>query len=76
MNKCDLRKGHVVILRPDTCRNEMFKGCMMTVTEPKSWGAQGYVQSLGQNETMGGQAYYRAKFDEMEFVGITGWVAE
>ncbi|MGC4002838.1 MAG: hypothetical protein QM811_06790 [Pirellulales bacterium] len=38
----------------------------MTVTEPKPWGAQGYVQSLGENGEIGGQAYYRATWGEME----------
>lgn len=36
----------------------------MLVTEPKSWGAQGFVQVPGK-----GQAYYRAKWEEMELIG-------
>lgn len=70
--KVDIRKleiGDVVQLSPDSCRNPMFGGCFMTVTEPKKFGAQGYVQALGENGEMGGQAYYRAKWEEMEFVG-------
>lgn len=61
--------GEIVQLNPETCRNRMFAGCMMTVTEPKQWGAQGYVQGLGQNEEPAGQAYYRAKWEEMERTG-------
>lgn len=54
----------------------MFAACMMTVSEVGPWGAQGYVQALGQNGKPGGQAYYRARFDEMELVGIAPWITE
>jgi hypothetical protein len=63
--KAQLPVGIVVQLNPETVRNPMFAGCFMTVTEPKSWGAQGYVQSLGADEKPGGQAYYRATWEEM-----------
>lgn len=69
-----LEPGMVVQLDPEKVGNPMFGGCMMTVTEPKTWGAQGYVQALGNNGKMGGQAYYRAKWEEMEFVGQAVWV--
>lgn len=69
--------GDVVQLNPELVRNKMFSGCFMVVTEPKSWGAQGYVQALGQEGKPGGQAYYRAQFDEMEPIGATAaWIAE
>ena len=74
MKKIPLQMGQVVQLSPNTS-NKAFACCMMVVTEPKSWGAQGYVQSLGQDRnTMGGQAYYRAKFEEMELVGQVTWM--
>lgn len=62
----DLLIGELVQLNPETCRNRMFAGAIMTVTEPKPWGAQGYVQALGADGQPGGQAYYRAKWYEME----------
>ena len=65
--------GDVVQLSP-TVKNPMFGGCMMIVTEPKGWGAQGFVQALGENKQMGGRAYYRATFEEMEYVGKAQWV--
>ena len=70
-----LRPGDIVQLSPETCGNKAFCGCLMVVTEPKSWGAQGYVQGLGDDrEHMGGQAYYRARWDEMEPTGgATVW---
>lgn len=55
-----MREGTVVQLNPFTTSNKMFAGCLMVVTEVKSWGVQGYVQSLGKNEEPGGQAHYRA----------------
>ena len=73
--KLDCAKGDVVQLGLDTT-NPMFAGCFMVVTEPKSWGAQGYVQALGENGEAGGQAYYRAKHNEMVFIGHAEWVVE
>lgn len=71
----ELKVGDVVQLSPEV-GNKMFAFAMMTVTEPKAWGAQGYVQALGEEGSPGGQAYYRAKWEEMEFVGKAQWVAE
>ena len=69
MDKRDLVKGEIVQLSPETCKNPMFRGCLMIVSEPKAFGAQGYVQALGKNQEPGGQAFYRAGWDEMEFTG-------
>lgn len=74
MTPTTLKPDDIVQLNPETTRNKMFRGCFMTVTEPKEWGAQGYVQGLGDNGEMGGQAYYRAKWEEMELVGRALWV--
>jgi len=70
--KLHIRVGAVVQLSP-TVKNPMFACCMMTITEMKEWGAQGYVQALGEDGKQGGQAYYRAKWEEMEFVGLAVW---
>jgi len=72
MEKTELKHGDVVQLGPTTS-NPMFAYCFMTVTEPKSWGAQGFVQALGEDGKPGGEAYYRAKFEDMEFVGRMAW---
>jgi len=76
MEKIELKKGMVVQLNPATVKNQAFAACMMVISEPKSFGAQGYVQALGDNRNPGGQAYYRASFDEMELVGTTVWDVE
>jgi len=74
MEAVKLEAGDVVQLSPE-CKNLAFACCFMTVSEPKSWGAQGYVQVLGETrEGPGGQAYYRAKWEEMEFVGRAVWI--
>lgn len=73
MKPQELKIGQLVQLNPETVGNRMFAGCIMVVTEPKSWGAQGYVQALGENGNPGGQAYYRAKWDDMEPVGFAEW---
>ena len=64
------------MLDPIETRNPMFRGCLMVVSEPKEFGAQGYVQSLGKDMQPGGQAYYRAKWEEMEPTGgMAPWIA-
>lgn len=77
MNKEEpLNKGDIVQLNPETTQNPMFRGCLMVVSEPKTFGAQGYVQALGEKGEPGGQAYYRANWDEMEHCGRAHWEIE
>lgn len=73
-NTMELEVGDVVQLN-ENCGNPMLKYCFMTVSEPKSFGAQGYVQCTGENMEPGGQAYYRAKWEEMDLIGHTTLVA-
>ena len=69
--------GLIVQLSPEpgVCKNPMFAGCFMVVTEPKSFGATGYVQALGEKGKPGGQAFYRANWEEMELClgGMVAW---
>jgi hypothetical protein len=76
MEKRDLKVSDVVQLNPDTVRNKAFAGCMMVVTEPLNWGAQGYVQGIGDRAKCGGQYHYRATWEEMEYVGIAMWIRD
>lgn len=69
-----LRAGDLVQLSPD-CGNQMLACCFMVVTEPKAFGAQGYVQCTGTNGERGGLAYYRAPWAEMEVCGKAEWVS-
>ena len=52
---------------------ETFGGCMVVVTEVKSWGIQGYVQSAG----VPGQQYVRLKTGDFEATGGRAvWVVQ
>lgn len=78
MNKKELKAGDVVQINPEAhlASNGFFAGCFMLVTEPKLWGAQGFIAMPGERGTMPGHAYYRAKWEEMEPVGVAAWVPE
>jgi hypothetical protein len=54
--------GEIVQVRPD---KEMFGACMVVVSEVKSWGIQGYVQSAGVD----GQQYIRLNRGDYEPTG-------
>ena len=54
--------GDIVQVDPGV---ETFGGCMVVVSEVKSWGIQGYVQSAG----VGGQQYIRLEFQNFELTG-------
>jgi hypothetical protein len=76
-DKAKLKENSSVVqLNPETVGNPAFAGAMMVVTDLKSWGVQGYVQSLGTRDAPGGQAYYRAKWEEVEYVGEAVWVTQ
>lgn len=62
MTQDEIKVGDIVQVSPN---KEMFGACMVVVTELKSFGIQGYVQSAGVN----GQQYIRLKFDEFESTG-------
>lgn len=70
-----LKIGEIVQIDPahkDGRDVHWFGGCLMVVTEPKSWGAQGYVQNAGSD---GGPAFYRCDFKHMEPTGgMAPWV--
>jgi hypothetical protein len=67
----DVEVGDIMQLNPDPAitGNPMFCACMFVLTELKPWGAQGYVQGLGENGEPAGQAHYRARWSEMEPTG-------
>lgn len=68
MDKRTLRVGDVVQIDPE--HDPRFGACFMAVTEPTTWGAQGFVQVPGS----AGQAYYRCPFEGMEYVGRAAFV--
>jgi len=68
MNK-EWDEGDLVQINPE--HDEIFGGCIMVVTEPKSWGAQGYFDVPGH-----GVAYYRVEHKNAEKVGRAAWIPE
>jgi hypothetical protein len=67
MEKRQLERGEIMQINPGHA--EAFGGCLMVVTNPKPWGAQGYVLIPG-----GASAHYRCSFTDMEPVGRAAWV--
>jgi hypothetical protein len=64
-----LTQGSIVQVDPS---KDMFAGCMVVVTEVKSWGVQGYVQNAGE----AGQAYIRLSTGDFENTGgMAVWIA-
>jgi hypothetical protein len=61
-----------VQINPDTY-DGFFKGCFMTVTEPKAFGAQGFICMPQKRGEIPGQAYARVKWEDMEFIGHAEW---
>jgi hypothetical protein len=68
MSPQQLNVGDVVQINPNS-KYAMFAGCFLTVTEPKSFGCQGYVQCLGDDQRRGGQAFLRPRFEDIELIG-------
>ena len=69
-NETTASEGDIVQVNPE---KEMFGACMVVVTEVKSWGIQGYVQSAGVK----GQQYVRLKYEDIAYTGGKAvWVAE
>jgi hypothetical protein len=62
--------GSIVQLNPEFAANLAFAGCLVVVDKVYGWGIQGYVQALGESrEQPGGQAYIRAKWEDIEPTG-------
>jgi hypothetical protein len=78
MDKNDsLKVGDVVQLDPAAHLGEkkgFFAGCFMLVTELKSFGAMGFICMPGKYGTIPGEAYFRARWEDMERIGKAVWV--
>jgi len=60
------------VVQIDPAHDQRFGGCFMVITEPKAWGAQGYVSIPGKT----GVAYYRCPSEAMHFIGIAAFVVD
>ena len=74
-----LRVGDVVQIDP--AHDEVFGGAFMIITEPKAWGAQGFVpmgthmmkDETGEERPAARQAPYRCPHDAMVLIGRAEW---
>ena len=57
------------LIQIDPAYDERFGGCILQVTETKSFGVKGFVQIPA-----GGQAPYRLPWDGGEYVGLSAFV--
>lgn len=71
MEPRQLEVGDVVQINPEY-DPEHFGGRLLVVTEPKSWGVQGYLHGADKGINL---AYLRVKFENIEYVGKAVWVA-
>ncbi len=69
----DLKIGDVVQIDPEL-EDSFFAGCFMLVTEPKPWGAQGFVAMPGERGSPPKRAYVRVKREHLAYIGTAGWV--
>lgn len=74
-----LEAGDVIQIDPEY--GETFGGSFMIVTEPKSWGAQGYIHvppgfNKDGTKNRGGRAYIRVDFENIEYIGKAAWLWE
>ena len=69
MEKRELKVGEAVQIKPGV---KWFGGCFMVVTEPKSFGAQGYVSVPGEDRF----AFVRIKYEDIEPIGRTVWMRD
>lgn len=75
MEKMDLQVGDVVQIDPGL-ENCIFRACLMVVTEVKSFGALGAICIPTSRIEPPGFAYYRATWEQMEYVGKATWTLE
>jgi len=75
VKKREITVGSIVQISPDY-KGKCFAGCLLTVTEVKGFGVQGYIQGVGKSfDDMGGQYYLRPTWDDIEPTwGISPWI--
>lgn len=74
MESRELAIGDVLQLNPE----HKFGGMLIIVTEPKSWGCQGYLLSSREFDAVkfNGRAFLRPRFEQMEWVGKLFWLEQ
>ena len=75
MEKVDLEIGDILQISPE---HPKFPGFFLIVTEPKNWGAQGYLLFTGDFEAKRykDKAFLRVRFEEVKLCGSSAWIEE
>lgn len=75
MEKTELKEGDILQIY-DT--HPSFPCFFVVVTEPKSWGAQGYLLHSRDFDAVKfkGRAFIRVAFEEVEYCGKVAWIEE
>ena len=63
-----IKVGSVVQLN-EHASSECMVGCLMIVTEVGAWGVQGFVSVMQSMDKPAPRAYFRPKWDAIEYVG-------
>jgi hypothetical protein len=78
MEKMELKPGDVVQINPDSIYSyKGLGGALLVVTEPKSFGCQGYLlldRQVYGLATYKGRAFLRPEFKDIELVGRLVWI--
>lgn len=61
------------VVQIDPEHDERFGGCLLVVTDVKSWGVVGFVQVPGEDR---GAAFYRCPSDAMSEIGPAAWMRQ
>lgn len=62
------------IVQIDPGHDVTFGGCLLMVTEVKSWGVQGFVAIPEKGGGTPGEAYYRIEHGKYKRIGPAMWV--
>lgn len=73
IDKTRLTPGDVFQISPEL-KDSFFAGCFMQATEIKSWGVQGFICMPSSRGEMPGHAYFRANWDDIDYVGRAQWI--
>lgn len=76
MKPAKLKEGDLVQLHPTKTFEPKFAGCFLVVMELFDGGVIGYVQTPGNEVRAGGQAFYRAAWQEVAHVGKAKWITD
>lgn len=73
MEKRELCIGDVIQIDPNF-EGCFFKGAFMLVTDPKPWGAVGFVACQFTRPSLPEHAYFRVTWEHMAYIGHAAWV--